>query len=285
MSEKVLCEKSDLTAIADAVRASNGSTESYNVPELSVAAVEAISSGGGSDNSLLFSILERTGERVVIPGITTLGESALERMPNLIYAEFPDVTYLGSYVFYDDRALEEVVLPLAEYTGLACFYNCKALTEINLPNATECQDRLAENCVGLTTVYLPKMTYVGANAFNACTSLTNLLFESAEIVYTTSFNGCTNLESVEFRKSVDFIRQNSFKNCAKLTRLILRGERVSTYSYPNIFDGTPFASGGTGGTVYVPQVLISEYEAATNWSTLVAAGTLTFAAIEGSEYE
>ena len=155
MSEKVICEKSDLTAIADAIRASNGSTESYNVSELSVAAVEAISSGGESDNSLLFGILERTAERVVIPGITTLGESALQGMPNLTYAEFPDVTDLRNYVFYNDQALKEVVLPLAEYTGVACFYNCKALTETNLPNATECQDRLMDRCAGLTTVYLP----------------------------------------------------------------------------------------------------------------------------------
>lgn len=43
MSEKVLCEKSDLVAIADAVREATGSTENYNVSELSAATVEAIS--------------------------------------------------------------------------------------------------------------------------------------------------------------------------------------------------------------------------------------------------
>lgn len=48
MQEQIICNKEDLTAIADAVRASNGSTETYNVPELSVAAIEAIGSGGGS---------------------------------------------------------------------------------------------------------------------------------------------------------------------------------------------------------------------------------------------
>lgn len=43
MSEKVLCEKSDLVAIADAVREATGSAENYNVSELSAATVEAIS--------------------------------------------------------------------------------------------------------------------------------------------------------------------------------------------------------------------------------------------------
>jgi hypothetical protein len=52
-----------------------------------------------------------------------------------------------------------------------------------------------------------------------------------------------------------------------------------------VFDGTPFASGGTGGTVYVPQALITEYQNNTNWSALYAQGTCNFVAIEGSEYE
>lgn len=37
--------------------------------------------------------------------------------------------------------------------------------------------------------------------------------------------------------------------------------------------------------VYVPSALISQYEAATNWSTRVSGGYITFHAIEGSQYE
>lgn len=46
MTEKIICDAEDLTAIADAVRASTGSTETYNVSRLSEAAVNAIGSGG-----------------------------------------------------------------------------------------------------------------------------------------------------------------------------------------------------------------------------------------------
>lgn len=46
MTNKIVCNAEDLTAIADAVRASNGSTNTYNVPELSAAAVNAIGNGG-----------------------------------------------------------------------------------------------------------------------------------------------------------------------------------------------------------------------------------------------
>lgn len=46
MNEKVLCEKSDLVAIADAVREATGSAENYNVEGLRIAATSIISSGG-----------------------------------------------------------------------------------------------------------------------------------------------------------------------------------------------------------------------------------------------
>ena len=67
--------------------------------------------------------------------------------------------------------------------------------------------------------------------------------------------------------------------------MALRSETVCTLSNVNAFNNTPFASGETGGTVYVPQALIEDYKIATNWSTLYEAGTCNFVAIEGSEYE
>ena len=49
MSEEfVIVEKEDLTAIANAVRGTIGSTEDFNVPELRVATIDALSAGGGT---------------------------------------------------------------------------------------------------------------------------------------------------------------------------------------------------------------------------------------------
>jgi hypothetical protein len=82
------------------------------------------------------------------------------------------------------------------------------------------------------------------------------------------------------------IANGVFNGCKKLKTLILRRD-VNPTSIVNVgaFTNTPFASGGTGGTVYVPLSLIESYKTATNWSTLYAAGTCNFVAIEGSEYE
>ena len=67
---------------------------------------------------------------------------------------------------------------------------------------------------------------------------------------------------------------------------------VSLYNLA-AFTGTPFASGGTGGTIYIPKSLYdhlddgtsSDYKAATNWSTIDGYGTITWAKIEGTYYE
>lgn len=50
-------------------------------------------------------------------------------------------------------------------------------------------------------------------------------------------------------------------------------------------NSTQFASNGTGGTLYVPQALISSYQSATNWSTILGYANNSIQAIEGSQYE
>lgn len=64
MSEEfVIVEKEDLTAIADAVRESTGSTEEFNVSELRAAAVVALSAGGGG-TAVLDAAKEYTDNKV-----------------------------------------------------------------------------------------------------------------------------------------------------------------------------------------------------------------------------
>lgn len=54
-----------------------------------------------------------------------------------------------------------------------------------------------------------------------------------------------------------------------------------------------YGQNGTGGTIYIPKALYDhlgdgsdfDYKAATNWSTYDSYGTITWAQIEGSEYE
>ena len=135
---------------------------------------------------------------------------------------------------------------------------------IRLPEAVSSAGLAFSGCSKLADVYLPKM-----RAFSGSGQ---------------DFYGCESLELLDF-PSLESIFASLFRTSKKLSTVILRNTALVRLDNKNAFDGTPFASGGTGGTVYVPSALIDSYKTATNWSALYAAGSLNFAAIEGSEYE
>lgn len=96
---------------------------------------------------------------------------------------------------------------------------------------------------------------------------------------------CENLELADIGH-VTSVAANSFNGDTKLATLIIRKEdAVASLGNINAFTNTPFASGKAGGTLYVPQALISSYQSATNWSTILGYASNQIKAIEGSEYE
>ena len=144
-----------------------------------------------------------------------------------------------------------------------CFSNCNNLVSIDLPNVYKIREATFAFCGKLSSINLPSLTTFSSwRHFQACTSLAFIKLPKITGLENESFSRCTNLKTI-----------------------VLPQTKLVTLGTINVFSQTPYASGGTGGTVYVPSALISEYQQATNWSTLYAAGTCNFVAIEGSEYE
>lgn len=218
------------------------------------------------------------------------------------------------YTFLDKTAIRRVNLPECTKFGIQAFKNCTGLEEVRLEKFTGGNHgsvmEIFAGCSGLHTIHVPEIDTVPASFLRNCISLKNFLFGSKlgwmndyclantaievfaapSVVYMTNgvFCDCRQLEKVDITLSQTncSLGNTAFKNCEKLKTLILRAtNRVVTLGNVGAFEGTPFAAGGSGGTVYVPAARISEYQQATNWSTLYAAGTCVFAAIEGSEYE
>lgn len=107
------------------------------------------------------------------------------------------------------------------------------------------------------------------------------------------FSGSTGLLGVDFNNII-YLHNNAFKGCSNLATIVLRKNSiVNLYQIGALNNGTPFASGGAGGTIYIPKALYDhlgdgsslDYKSASNWSTLDGYGTITWAAIEGSPYE
>lgn len=168
---------------------------------------------------------------------------------------------------FASRTLTEVYFEGITIINMGRIFNAQTLLEtIHLPNLEEITGWYTfEECHKLTSLVLPKLRTYGSNSGGVC-------------------KNCISLPMVDFPK-LGKICGGDFAGCVALKVLVLRLDKVCTLANKNAFDGTPFASGGTGGTVYVPQALIAEYQQATNWSTLYSAGTCNFVAIEGSEYE
>lgn len=126
------------------------------------------------------------------------------------------------------------------------------------------------NADKLTKAFFPNLTTLGGQSFYYDSKLTTLDIGSANIKV-NEFNGCTVLGILILRKTTG----------------------IQTLANVNAFFGTKFKSGGAGGTIYIPKALYDElgtgssldYKAATNWSTIDGYGTITWAQIEGSEYE
>ena len=121
-----------------------------------------------------------------------------------------------------------------------------------------------------------------------------LLLEQGQLTTRTStatsisnyvFYDCSNLTSVSFPTATS-ISNYAFYGCTTLNVLVLRkSDDICTLSNTNAFNNTPFASNGTGGTLYVPQDLIARYQSANRWSTILGYANNQIKAIEGSIYE
>lgn len=86
--------------------------------------------------------------------------------------------------------------------------------------------------------------------------------------------------------SLSKIYQHNFEKSINFDKLaIYRSDAVVPLDNINAFSNTPFASGGSGGTLYVPSALISSYQSATNWSTILGYANNSIAALEGSEFK
>ena len=172
------------------------------------------------------------------------------------------------------------------------FLNCRGITSLTVEGSPYIENYAFSGCTGLTAINAPNWTRLYSNNYNAssykfsgCTGLTSISFPAYGnyAIPSYAFQNCSNLTIADFGGGSGL--QNSFQGCSSLRTLVLRRTgSITTLSAwsANTLGGiyqNPAAS-----TIYVPSALISSYQTASNWSSAYAAG-VTFAAIEGSQYE
>ena len=129
------------------------------------------------------------------------------------------------------------------YLGIEVFRNYESLAVVDFPNVTSTGVNVFYACYALHTVNLPSLISISSNMFAYSSLLKRLDFPSVESISGGAFSGCSRLVTLILRKA----------------------DTVCTLENVSAFSGTSIAKGT--GFVYVPDDLVEQYKAATNWST------------------
>ena len=166
---------------------------------------------------------------------------------------------------------------------------------------------------GMTSLTIQGSPYFSNYCFGSCTNLVSVSLPSVTRIYSSNyntaqyvFNGCSKLEYVVLPSYGNYaIDSYNFQNCTSLIGfdtanmnrfgnsvfygdadfnilVIRKSDSVPQLSSPNAFGNTPFASGNSGGTLYVPSALISSYQSASNWSTILGYTNNSIKSIEST---
>lgn len=171
------------------------------------------------------------------------------------------------------------------------FYKCP-ITSIRLNKRISVNDSMCRNCASLKTAFI-RAVMGGSYLFASCLNLRTLVVDMYGNQACVA-QYCSELEICDVGTNIGYMGVNYFQNCGRLKTLILRKANTpTTLGNNSVFTGTPAASGGTGMTIYIPRSLYDhlgdgttyDYKSKSYWSTVDGYGTITWAQIEGSEYE
>lgn len=283
MSDITISYKGSSIATMDATGTKTLLTEGkYCEDDIEVAYVKP---SGGDDT--LEKMLTNTLTDYSSDVVTNIHTSAFNGCTNLETVSFPNVTSLGTYAFSGCTKLRSASLPNVKQIENYVFNNCSNLEAFDFSEITTINGASAfYNNIKLVGVYAPKATIgaFGSLQFGGCTAL---LFSrapnhpSSSVIRAQCYQGCTSLKLVDCGSASSFSVGENFKGCTSLEVIILRRTvGITALGNTNNFSGV-----SQNVKVYVPSALKSTYESATNWSTLVSNGIVSFYNLENSAYE
>lgn len=243
---------------------------------------------------------------VDVPSGISVDDLAQNLQPSGAITLSDSVTQIGDYAFAG-KPITSVYGKNVTSIGEHAFINSAitSITDSDFPNLgvdTQwiVQLRLSDTCTSIKLSGTRIALSSGYSALRGCKGLVTAEFPNAGLntgnsnksAGTFCLGDCTNLEMADLG-FVNYINNNCFYGSSKLATIVLRNTSLVSLGGVGAFNNTPFKSGGTGGTIYIPKVLYDhlgdnsadDYQHATNWSTVHGYGTITWAKIEGSIYE
>ena len=229
---KIITDKQDIVAIADAVRNKLGTTAELSLGGI-VSGINSINQNSQSENldsvlntqeAKLNELLEALDGKAAASAVV----EPLEITENGIYIASDGVdgySPITVNVASSGSEMEDAMVEgtLTEYTndrvttiGNSVFAYWTHLTTANFPACETIGSYAFRQCLNLTTVSFPICTTIGGNAFLQCSNLTTVSFPICTTIDSYAFNQCSNLTTVNFPICTT-INSYAFHTCPKLT--------------------------------------------------------------------
>lgn len=200
---KVTVDDTNLKAVADAIRAKNGTEETYKPSEMA-AAISEIKTDGAD------ALITRTATEIT-SNATVIAENAFSYYRTLITANFPLATEVDS-------------------NG---FYYCSGLKTLNLPKTKNIGYNSCNGCAALETVYIPECELIDYSGFSGCYVLEQIDLPCVTEMGSYAFRYGYSLKAVILRKPVVCTLGSSpFMNCYHIL-----GTVHETYNPEGVKDG------------------------------------------------
>lgn len=241
MGKKYVIDESTLSGIADSIRAKKGTTADI-VPEDMPEEIASIE-GGGGDTTVEDGLIEHTLSTYSNDRVTSIGYGTFHRNVNLKSISFPNVTSVNNYAFWGCKLLSTIDIPKLQTIGSYAF-NGNSVVNLVLPELITAESYAFGSMLACKTVVAPKLVTVGANCFRGV-------------------NG-SKLQKVDFG-AVEELANNAFYSNSNLDTLIIRTNKVCTLGNTTALSLSKIEK--KTGYIYVPETLVEQYKAATNWAT------------------
>lgn len=254
---KVFINESSLTSIGNAIRGKTGSSELLSVPDGMVAAIESITTGGGS--AVLPEEL-----RVITGNVQYLFSKDYATLyVNAFGNQITTRDLVNPQIFTGNGTIEEVPFDLNIASGYtnSIFRDCsklKKIKDINIANPTNTINSLNscfENCQSLKEIGVIRKPMISNlyYAFSNCKNLNYITIEGAVSEDTgvsnmwQAFSGCLGLRELDssflklLRANDGGVYNSSFYDCYSIDRIVGFGVPISSSSKThtrNIYSNT-----------------------------------------------
>lgn len=280
MALDTLVTGSKLTAIANAIRTKGGTQAQLTLDQMPQAVADLPSGGGGDTVSpFLEQALKNLGDNNANPHDIDLTLAAWGDT-----SPYSGGAAIRDYAFYNTsvnlgapaRRLGDVTIPQwIKTVGVYAFHSAGVENVTFAGSSTDYRLELqGENFSDQPSLVSVKgsrrLTFSGTKAFASCTGLreVDITLSPWSYVYRSTFYNCTSLGRVILRGGhINSIESAAFSNCTALSELVI--DEVVSGSSASIVTLAADALTNVPQTcrIYVPDLQVDAYKAATNWST------------------